>query len=364
MTIPAPSSLGEFLRNEREKRGFSAEQVASSTKIGLRLLHALENDLYEELPAKPFVRGFVISYCRFLGISPNEVLTRFSRFLDEKSEERPKRDAGHSGYAFERKEGDQSRTWLWIVMGGLLVGGALVVVIAKPNFKRHHRVPVDKLRSSHGESPVPAAELASPSPVPSPSVAPASSPSPSPSPSPKPSMTVVPAPAAPAPSPSPRPSVTPSAAPSSLQARRPDPLLSGKDLLKEEIRVKVVIKAQQDMWVKFKVDDKDSNRIVLRAGVLLVLLAKDSVAIQSSNPSDAIITRSAGEPNALKAVGSPQSLDAMLKSKQGVAEDGRTLWVPAQASGIKGNPFAGQPAMAPPPPKAASSGSDDATPSE
>lgn len=94
MTPVNPASLGEFLRHEREKRGFTVEQVASATKISLRLLHSLENDLYQELPARPFIRGFVIAYCRFLGIHPQEVLTRFSHFIEEKARSDPRRTQG------------------------------------------------------------------------------------------------------------------------------------------------------------------------------------------------------------------------------------------------------------------------------
>ena len=104
------STLGEFLRHERERRGITIEQVASATKISVRLLHLLESDQYVELPAKPFVRGFVNSYCRFIGIDPKEVLIRYGGFLEERSHERPTRDEGHSGYAFEKREGEQSRT--------------------------------------------------------------------------------------------------------------------------------------------------------------------------------------------------------------------------------------------------------------
>ena len=59
MADPTTSSLGEFLRLERERRGITIEQVASATKVSVRLLHSLEADQYSELPAKPFVRGFV-----------------------------------------------------------------------------------------------------------------------------------------------------------------------------------------------------------------------------------------------------------------------------------------------------------------
>jgi len=345
MSLSTASSLGEFLRHEREQRGLTAEQVASATKISLRIIHSLESDLYEELPAKPFVRGFVIAYCRFLGINSHEVLTRFSRFLDEKSEERPRKDGGHSGYAFDRKEGDQARTGLWIVMGVMVVLGALVVVIARPSLKRHHRVPVDKLRASHGETPkVEASPSPSVTPTPSPTPSSAASVSPSPKPSPSPSSS-------PSASPSPGPSPSPSPSPKPEPSRRPDPLLSGKDLFKDEIRVKVVIEAKKDMWVKFKVDDKERNKIVLRPGIILVLLGKDAVLFQTSNPADAVVTRAAGLPNALKAIGTPQPLDQILASKQGVLEGGLTLGVAAQGVEIKANPFKGEAPMVPPPAK-------------
>src|SRR5688500_3745542 len=107
MSSPESShTLGEFLRHEREKRGITLEQLASATKISVRLLHAREGDDYRDLPAKPFIRGFVTSYVRFIGLNPKEVLTQFAGFIDSKSKDRPVRDAGHSGYAFERKEGE------------------------------------------------------------------------------------------------------------------------------------------------------------------------------------------------------------------------------------------------------------------
>src|SRR5689334_2016055 len=115
MSTEAHLSLGEFLRQERERRGITLEQVASATKIGVKNLHALEADHYVDLPAKPFIRGFVNSYCRFIGLDSKETLTRFGKFIDSKAADRPNREGGHSGYAFEKREGEQSRTVLWVV---------------------------------------------------------------------------------------------------------------------------------------------------------------------------------------------------------------------------------------------------------
>src|ERR1051326_5639459 len=131
-------TLGEFLRQERERRGVTIEQVASATKINVRLLHSLEADHYADLPAKPFVRGFVTSYARFVGLNPREILTRFGDFIDQKAHDRPNREAGHSGYAFEKRESGENRTFLWFILGGFAVISAVIFIVLRPSLRHRH----------------------------------------------------------------------------------------------------------------------------------------------------------------------------------------------------------------------------------
>ena len=378
-------SLGAFLRHERERRGVTVEQVVSATKISVKMIHALENDQYADLPAKPFIRGFVVSYCRFLGVPSHEVLTRFSVYLEERAQERPRRDAGHSGYAFEKKESDGGRTGLWILMGSMLIGGTIVVAVFKPSLKHHRKSHVEKLQLATQEALAPVASpvaMSSPqispelqlsgSAAPSPSVAPSaqpiaslklveahrpevvvSSPAPTSTPSSVPSVSAVP---------SVVPSVSPSATPAAPQERRPDPMFSGKDLLKEEIRVKVVVKAKEDVWVKFKVDQKQKNRLVLRQGVILVLFAKDAAALQVSNPAAVEISRSSGAPNRLQLIHGNRSLAEILESKQQVSSDGRTLMTVPQGAESPANPFEGEPVLPAPPPRPQRAAAEPAAP--
>lgn len=131
--------LGEYLRCEREKRHITIEQVASATKINIKLLHALESDNFDSLPAKPFVRGFVTSYTRYVGLDHREILARFDLYLDEKSGQKFKRpeDAPH---IFVEREGqvDNSKTVLSFVMVGFLIVALGIFVFIKPSLK-HHR---------------------------------------------------------------------------------------------------------------------------------------------------------------------------------------------------------------------------------
>ena len=70
------SSLGIRLRELREAKGVSLDDIARSTRVGRRHLEALETDSWAELPAPVFVKGFIRAYCDFLDASPDEALER------------------------------------------------------------------------------------------------------------------------------------------------------------------------------------------------------------------------------------------------------------------------------------------------
>ncbi len=73
-------SFGEYLKNLREERGKSLEEISESTKIAITNLDFLEKDRYELLPPRVFVKGFIRSYVEELGLNPEEVLRQFDRF--------------------------------------------------------------------------------------------------------------------------------------------------------------------------------------------------------------------------------------------------------------------------------------------
>jgi cytoskeleton protein RodZ len=69
--------LGLLLKQKREEKKVTLEEVSLATKIGVRILQALEEGDLEKLPPKAFVRGFVQSYARYLGLDVKEILNRF-----------------------------------------------------------------------------------------------------------------------------------------------------------------------------------------------------------------------------------------------------------------------------------------------
>ena len=79
------TSLGERLRRQRLQDRVSLEKVSLETKIGVRLLEAIEAEQFEKLPGGVFRRSFVLQYARALGVDPEEIageLAQLNQFDD------------------------------------------------------------------------------------------------------------------------------------------------------------------------------------------------------------------------------------------------------------------------------------------
>jgi cytoskeleton protein RodZ len=70
-------SFGERLRKEREQKGISLEDISLETKIGTRLLRALEEEHFDQLPGGIFNKGFVRAYARHLGLDEEQTVADY-----------------------------------------------------------------------------------------------------------------------------------------------------------------------------------------------------------------------------------------------------------------------------------------------
>lgn len=68
------TSLGNMLREAREKLGMSIADVAGQIKFAPRQIEALEADDYKHLPEAAFLRGFVRSYAKILRLDAESLL--------------------------------------------------------------------------------------------------------------------------------------------------------------------------------------------------------------------------------------------------------------------------------------------------
>lgn len=73
------SSLGTYLRKERESRGIDLSEIAYETRVPEASLRSIEEDKLDDLPGEVFVRGFLTAYAKCLDLDPSEVLSRLDR---------------------------------------------------------------------------------------------------------------------------------------------------------------------------------------------------------------------------------------------------------------------------------------------
>ncbi len=93
---PLMPTVGTFLRQLRESKSLSVEEVSRATRVPAQSVERIEADRFDELPGEVFVRGFLKSYARCLGVPPEEVMARYNR--------EPPCCLGHSPASLERSQ--------------------------------------------------------------------------------------------------------------------------------------------------------------------------------------------------------------------------------------------------------------------
>ena len=138
-------SLGSYLRNEREMQQMSVAELSQITRIPTRILHLIESDEFDALPAEVFVRGFLRAYARAIGIDEDEVLEWYQRGYVSEGEEAaplPSVSAPEGGHSFG----------IAIALVILLILFTLALsFVLRP---RHRDVPVELSRYHRSDVPI------------------------------------------------------------------------------------------------------------------------------------------------------------------------------------------------------------------
>ena len=71
------ASAGPMLRTARKEKSMTVEDVSNELNLSNTVVDAIENDSWEHLPEATYVRGYIRSYARLLGLDPADVLMSF-----------------------------------------------------------------------------------------------------------------------------------------------------------------------------------------------------------------------------------------------------------------------------------------------
>jgi cytoskeleton protein RodZ len=137
-------SFGEKLKQEREKRKISLEDISVSTKIGTRMLQALEEDKFNQLPGGIFNKGFVRAYSRFVGLDEDQTVAEYLQASGDAppprteivSRDEAREDSNEENVdRVEASSDSPARNIPW----GLLAAALLVVAILLALWSHHQR---------------------------------------------------------------------------------------------------------------------------------------------------------------------------------------------------------------------------------
>jgi transcriptional regulator with XRE-family HTH domain len=73
------TTLGAYLRRERERQGLTLRTISEKTKVSVGLLEGLEADDISRWPGGIFRRAFVRSYAQCVGLDADDVVRRFEQ---------------------------------------------------------------------------------------------------------------------------------------------------------------------------------------------------------------------------------------------------------------------------------------------
>jgi cytoskeleton protein RodZ len=262
-------SFGEKLKQERLKRSVTLEQISLSTKIGTRMLQALEEEKFNQLPGGIFNKGFVRAYARHLGLDEDQTVADYLTASGEVAPE-PIPEIMAEAARQERRPPAPSRPLPWGLFAALLLLVALVLSI----WSRRQHKPEERAGSA------PAATQPTSS---QPTAAPMESPPPA-------SAQHETKMAAPASAPvSSQPSAlaasvsSPSSAGSSPGSARPlaEPVPASVGSQADQFTV--VILAREDSWLSITADGKTTFTETLLAGDQRAVRARDKVVLKCGN---------------------------------------------------------------------------------
>lgn len=131
------TGIGDTLRATRERQGRTRTDAAADTRIREPTLRALEEERFDGLGGAVYVRGFLRSYCRFLGLDSEELVRAYELRADTPDPSPPifavPADAAPGGGGADRRAGARVAVAAVTVLALVLVGAGLLTSGDRPS---------------------------------------------------------------------------------------------------------------------------------------------------------------------------------------------------------------------------------------
>jgi len=122
-------ALGERFRAAREARGLSLSDVAEHIRIRSVYLAAIEDENWSAIGAPVYIRGFLRTYARFLGLEPEEVVADFNSQASAPPAPTPAAPGAPPRTSYLAEEGPPARALSPLIWVASLVAVVLIAIV-------------------------------------------------------------------------------------------------------------------------------------------------------------------------------------------------------------------------------------------
>ena len=261
------ASFGVRLKQEREKQSVTLDDISLSTKISTRMLRALEEERFDQLPGGIFNKGFIRAYARCLGMDEEQAIADYLAATGVSPLAKPSENNDQAPIleppSRERNENAAGLPW------GIFAVVLLVAALGFAAWGFYSREPQNRTRDS--QSPTASSPNVTPAPV-------AETSPPPPSDSVAATATAEVAKAS-------RPAVPSAGAAESSQTPVASPSVStsGKSPTPHTGEFTVLITARQDSWLSISIDGEVSSQSTLIASARKAVRATKEIVIRAGN---------------------------------------------------------------------------------
>ncbi|MDO9536350.1 MAG: DUF4115 domain-containing protein [Bacillota bacterium] len=122
--------ISDLLRNAREEKGLSLDDISRETKIQKRHLSSLEEGDFSPFSGEVYVKGALRNYAEAVGMNPSEIISLYTQHLnnskepEEKREKKKRREGSESHLVRKEKKPLPSAALIWIVLVAIVVIGS------------------------------------------------------------------------------------------------------------------------------------------------------------------------------------------------------------------------------------------------
>jgi cytoskeletal protein RodZ len=118
--------IGKKLREAREEKGITIDDLQKRTKIRKKYLKAIEEENFDPIPGVVYTKAFIKGYAKEVGLDGNKLTHKYDKFIEQEQEEEEKEELEKKEAQFKFSNINDRYVKILLVVGLIILIGFLV----------------------------------------------------------------------------------------------------------------------------------------------------------------------------------------------------------------------------------------------